>query len=126
MQIVEPKNNAQNRIDSFYEFPTRNVNKTAVALGTTETSKNEPILCLVNPKKPPSWDEVIEGCLEHKIYEQRTTDNKRHGVMYSQRSDSDSSNGKFFRIFPSPLISYNIQCINYFKAIHFFSHQFRY
>ena len=98
-QIAEPKNNVQNRIDSFYEFPTKNVNKTAVGLGATEASENEHILCLGNHKKPPTWDEVIESCLEHKIYEQRTTDMKRHGVMYSQRTDSDSSNGNFFKIF---------------------------
>ena len=80
----------QDRVDSFYEFPTvsKNANKTLVP----KKCKNK-VICLVNHRKPPTWDEVSESCLEHDIYEKRTTEVKIHGVTYSQRYDAETSNG---------------------------------
>ena len=80
----------QDRVDSFYEFPTvsKNANKTLVP----KKCKTK-VTCLVNDRKPPTWDEVSESCLEHDIYEKRTTEVKIHGVTYSQRYDAETSNG---------------------------------
>lgn len=94
VSLEKSSSNLEERVDSFYEFPTAvnvNVNKTTAILPTAPgTVKIKPI-CLVNTKKPPSWNEVYGSCLEHDIYEKRTTDVKAYGVAFSQRNDADAS-----------------------------------
>ena len=96
VSLEKSSSNLEERVDSFYEFPTAvnvNVNKTTAILPTAPgTVKIKPI-CLVNTKKPPSWNEVYGSCLEHDIYEKRTTDVKAYGVAFSQRNDAVASSG---------------------------------
>ena len=94
VSVEKSSSNLEDRVDSFYEFPTAvNVNKTTGILPPAPgTVKIKPI-CLVNTKKPPSWNEVYGSCLEHDIYEKRTTDVKAYGVAFSQRNDADASSG---------------------------------